>query len=276
MAKITRENWVAWVDDLIERVAWTAASLDPNDLERQDMLADLPQLRAMREYVFTRPIGDRPLVESIYLKASGRDRPFRANDTLGEDLASVFEIYRRARNADNEFGIGMPPTDLPANPPTDLEPLLERVRDALGPDAVDIHGPQPDQAIEALENALGRTLPDDFKVYLRQYGLLAFADGDANMYSGITDGDPFSEQGGSAYGETVRLRTEHRLPKHLLVIRMDPDGDAPSCLDLARLRPNRTCPVVGYMLYNGDAWDEAQSFYEWVAARVDMMCEDPD
>jgi hypothetical protein len=120
-------------------------------------------------------------------------------------------------------------------------------------------GPQPEAAIVALQSKLGVRLPPSYRAFLAQYGGMAIYD---STISGIIGGAPLDERSGSLYGDTLRFRTECNLPSHLLVIQ--PDEDAPYCLDTRSPSAGGEFPVVCYELHSHHAEKIAADFDDWL------------
>ena len=120
-------------------------------------------------------------------------------------------------------------------------------------------GPQPEAAIVALESKLGVRLPPSYRAFLAQYGGMAIYD---STTSGILGGEPLDESAGSLYGDTLRFRNEWNLPSHLLVIQ--PDEDAPYCLDTRSPSATGELPVVCYELHSTHENRIASDFDDWI------------
>lgn len=120
-------------------------------------------------------------------------------------------------------------------------------------------GPQPEAAIAILESELRVRLPASYRDFLARYGAMAIYD---STISGITDGDPLDEGGGSLYGDTLRFRTEWGLPGHLLVIQ--PDEDAPHCLDTRNPADSGEFPVICFELHSLREEKIATDFEDWM------------
>lgn len=120
-------------------------------------------------------------------------------------------------------------------------------------------GPQPEAAIVALESKLGVRLPASYRAFLAQHGTMAIYD---STISGIIGGQPLDENAGSLYGDTLIFRTEWSLPSYLLVIQ--PDEDAPYCLDTRSPSATGEFPVVCYELHSKHASRIASDFDDWM------------
>lgn len=138
----------------------------------------------------------------------------------------------------------------------EVDDLIVRVR-AKGHDLW-LAGPQPAEAIAALEGALGVVLPPSYQNFLIRFGGAAIYD---STVSGIIDGQPLDETAGSLYGDTRRFREDRSLPDHLLVVQ--PDDDAPYCLDTSTRRKDGEFPVVCFELHSKHAGKIAEDFGTW-------------
>ncbi len=122
-----------------------------------------------------------------------------------------------------------------------------------------IAGPQSESAIVTLESKLGITFPPSYRDFLTLYGAMAIYD---STVSGIINGDPLSENGGSIYGDTLLFQREWGLPNHLLVIQ--PNDDAPYCFDIRVASATGEFPVVCYELRSKNAGKIAIDFNDWI------------
>lgn len=117
----------------------------------------------------------------------------------------------------------------------EVDDLIVRVR-ARGHDLW-LAGPQPAEAITALEGALSVALLPSYRDFVIHFGGAAIYD---STVSGIIDGQPLDETAGSLYGDTFRFREDYSLPGHLLVVQ--PDEDAPTAWTLARAARTESSP----------------------------------
>ena len=128
-----------------------------------------------------------------------------------------------------------------------------------------VSGPQSESAVSAVEQALGVSLPQDYRSFLRQFGALHLP---GEGISGIWDGDPLLSNEGSAYGDTMRLRADFHLSPRFVVV--EPDAEAPYCLDTTDI--GEACPVICYELAHGTLSRIAPSFQhflsEWLTLRL--------
>jgi len=120
-------------------------------------------------------------------------------------------------------------------------------------------GPQPEAAIAALESTLGVRLPPSYRDFIARYGGMAIHN---STISGIIGGQPLDENGGSLYGDTMAFRNEHGLPDHLLVIQ--PNDDAPYCLDTRSPSTAGELPVICYELHSKHEGKIASDFDDWM------------
>lgn len=140
----------------------------------------------------------------------------------------------------------------------DIEALLQRVRQN-GHD-VWVAGPQSEEDITLVEAALELCLPPSYRQFLLEYGGMQIS----NSYiAGIIESDPLNMNGGSIYGETVRLRQEQGLPNYLIVV--EPDDEAPYCFDTRYPDVNGEFPVSCYELYSGADGKIVDNFPKFVA-----------
>lgn len=122
-----------------------------------------------------------------------------------------------------------------------------------------ISGPATTVAIAAIERELGVVLPTSYKQFLREFGALAIRD---STVSGVLRSNPADRSGGSLVGDTYRFRHERELPQELLVIQ--PDDDAPYCLDFSQRGTTGEVPVVCYQLSTKRRETVADSFASWL------------
>lgn len=120
-------------------------------------------------------------------------------------------------------------------------------------------GPCSEESVRALESALGLSLPPSYRQFLLDNGAIAIYD---STISGIIDGNPTDTSGGSLYGDTLRFRREHNLPGHLLVLQ--PDEDAPYCLDSSSVTGSGEFLVVCFELASRHSGLVSSSFSEWL------------
>jgi hypothetical protein len=135
--------------------------------------------------------------------------------------------------------------------------LLQQVQ-ANGHD-VWTSGPQPEAAIAALEAKLGVQLPPSYRAFLARHGAMAIYD---STISGIIGGQRLDESYGSLYGDTLRFRSKWDLPSYLLVIQ--PDEDAPYCLDTRSPSATGEFPVACYELHSKHVSRIASDFEDWM------------
>ena len=139
----------------------------------------------------------------------------------------------------------------------EIADLLERVKQ--NGHEVWIAGPQCEADIAAVEATLQVCLPPSYRQFLLQYGGMAIS----NSYiAGIIEDDPLSINGGSLYGETVRLREEQELPNYLIVV--EPDDEAPYCFDTRYPDTEGEFPLNCYELYSGADGKVADNFPQFM------------
>jgi hypothetical protein len=133
-------------------------------------------------------------------------------------------------------------------------------------------GPQTEQSVAVLENALGVRLPPSYREFLFRYGA-----GGIQAYegiSGIYDNDPLSMHLGTTYGDTLRMRNECGMPSHLIVIERGDEHFPPMCLDTSRLGSDGEYPVVGFWLISQTvSTDSYASFAEYLEHSLAMSLE---
>src|SRR3954468_8953708 len=98
------------------------------------------------------------------------------------------------------------------------------------------HGPQSEASVAELERALGVKFPPSYRAFLLCYG-----GGGIQAHTGISgiyNNDPLSMELETAYGDTLRMRTERGMPSHLIVIERGDEHFPPMCLDPSRAAPN--------------------------------------
>lgn len=108
------------------------------------------------------------------------------------------------------------------------------------------HGPQSEASVAELERILDVKLPPSYRAFLLRYG-----GGGIQAYTGISGiwaNEPMRTDGGTAYGDTLRMREERGLPLHLIVIERGDEHFPPMCLDTSRREPDGEYPVVGFRL----------------------------
>ncbi len=138
----------------------------------------------------------------------------------------------------------------------EVEALIARLRE--DGQRVWVAGPQSEEAITALEQALGLPLPPSYRQFVARYGGFGLPN---SFVSGVIDGDPLEAGTGQVYWDTQRFRREYGMPDYLLVVQAD--GDAPYCLDTRKRRPDGELPVVCYELHSRHTGRMAPSFGEW-------------
>jgi hypothetical protein len=148
----------------------------------------------------------------------------------------------------------------------DIDLLITQIREAG--DRLWIAGAQPEEAIAELERALGIPLPPSYRAFLTRFGGLAIVN---SSISGIVNAKPLARGTGWLYGDTLRFRRDFGLPEHLLVIQ--PDEDAPYCLDSSAKMPDGEFPLVCYELHSRHVSRMAESFGEWLVEWLRLRAE---
>ena len=123
---------------------------------------------------------------------------------------------------------------------------------------LDLGEPQSDASIATLEQALGVGLPPSYRAFLKTLGSAMIYD---SVVSGIHGDEPLGDGTGWIYGDTLIHREEYNLPPYLLVIQ--PDPEAPYCLDTRSPRDDGELPIVCFELHSGHEKTIASSFLEW-------------
>ncbi|HEX3314274.1 MAG TPA: SMI1/KNR4 family protein [Gemmataceae bacterium] len=148
-----------------------------------------------------------------------------------------------------------------------MDELIDQLRE--NGEQVWIAGPQPEQAIVSLEHALGVSLPPSYRQFLTKFGAFKLLN---SSVAGIVGGNPLAKVAGSLYGDTQQYRQDCGLPKHLLVIQ--PDEDAPYCLDTRKLGRDGEMPVVCYEPDSGYIDRMASSFGEWFMDYLQLQVDE--
>jgi hypothetical protein len=149
----------------------------------------------------------------------------------------------------------------------EIEDLIAQLREKG--EQVSTVGPQSEKTIADLEHALGVTLPPSYRQFLAHFGGFKLL---GSSVSGILDGQPLAKGTGSLYGDTQLFRRELGGPEHLLVIQ--PDQEAPYCLDTRKPDRNGEMPVVCYELDTKHVDRMAASFGEWFAEYLELQLDD--
>jgi hypothetical protein len=119
--------------------------------------------------------------------------------------------------------------------------------------------PARNEEIRAAEAALGVSFPPSYRAFLSLYGAVSIVD---STISGIVNNAPLDQGGGSVVFDTMTFRKETRLPEHYVVIQ--PDEDAPYCLDTRNTDGAGEMVVVCYELHTEHAGVVATSFVDWL------------
>jgi hypothetical protein len=148
----------------------------------------------------------------------------------------------------------------------EIDALIERIR-ANG-HKVWVAGPQSDEAIVELEQTLGVRMPPSFRDFLSRFGGFALGN---SFISGIINNKPLATGTGRLYWDTQRFRREYGVPDHLLVVQ--PDEDAPYCLNMTAPKPDGEVPMVCYELHSRHIGRIAGSFREWFVNWLQLRAE---
>ena len=119
--------------------------------------------------------------------------------------------------------------------------------------------PAHDEEIQAAETALGVSFPPSYRTFLALYGAVSVV---GSTISGIVNNSPLEPGGGSVVYDTMTFRREWHLPHHYIVIQ--PDEDAPYCLDTRKTDGAGEMAVVCYELHSEHAGVIAISFVDWL------------
>ena len=119
--------------------------------------------------------------------------------------------------------------------------------------------PARDEEIQEAEKALGVSFPPSYRAFLSLYGAMSV--GDVTI-SGIVNNAPLDPGGGSVVSDTTTFRKDWRLPDHYVVIQ--PNDEAPYCLDTQTSDAAGEMVVVCYELYSKHAGVIATSFLDWL------------
>ena len=155
-----------------------------------------------------------------------------------------------------------------------IEDLIETIRES-GED-LEFYGPQSEESIAILEDALGIKMPPSFVEFLRTYGGGGVTDSDI---SGIYGDKPLMPNQGCVYGDTVRWREEYGLPENLVIIRVEDEEEA-LCLDAGSPDSAGEYPVVRVDLFGGgvakvgDPLKANSSFREFFEEYLEMWAEE--
>jgi len=151
----------------------------------------------------------------------------------------------------------------------EIEALIARLRGEG--QRVWVAGPQPEQSIIELEHALNVRLPPSYRTFVAKFGGFSLLN---SVVSGIIGEDPLAVGTGRLHWDTQRFRQEYGMPDHLLVVQ--PDEDAPYCLDIRKQRPDGEMPVVCYELHSGHSSQMASSFSEWFTEYLNLRLDDDE
>jgi hypothetical protein len=149
----------------------------------------------------------------------------------------------------------------------DIDILLKQIR-ANG-DEVTIAGPQPEKAVAELEKTLHIRMPPSYRAFLIRFGAMGIA---GSAISGIQEGKPLAKETGWVYGDTLRLRADSELPKHLLVVQTD--EDAPYCLDTSAAEDDDEFPMICYELDTQYITRLGDNFGAWFLEWLQLQAEE--
>ncbi|MBN2257748.1 MAG: SMI1/KNR4 family protein [Anaerolineaceae bacterium] len=111
--------------------------------------------------------------------------------------------------------------------------------------------------IEKIESGLGFSLPDSYKWFLAEYGVLMLPT--YIIYGAGSPDEP------ACLKLTLGLR-ESKLPAAYVVVENDNDGRI-ICLDAGRMKDGE-CPVVSWGVQDGSVKDLYKDFYELLEAKL--------
>lgn len=111
--------------------------------------------------------------------------------------------------------------------------------------------------VSNLEEAFGVILPETYKEFLLELGSLSI--GDISI-SGITC-ENLDDGGGSVLSDTLYFQKDYDLPENLIVIQ--PDEDAPYCLDTTDKNSVGEMSVVCFEIQSGEQNQIADNFEDW-------------
>lgn len=151
----------------------------------------------------------------------------------------------------------------------EIDTLIARIRDDGR--EVWIAGPQSEEAIVALERAIGNTMPPSYRRFLARFGGFGIVN---SFISGILADKPLERNVGWVYGATHRFRCDYDMPEHLLVVQSD--EDAPYCIDTSNRSPDGENPLVCYELHSRRVGRIAASFGEWFIDWLSLSAEPDD
>jgi hypothetical protein len=151
----------------------------------------------------------------------------------------------------------------------EVEELIARLQHDGRP--VWLAGPQPEDAIVELETVLGMPLPPTYRSFVARFGGFSLLN---SIVSGIIGGNPLASGIGRLYWDTQRFRRDYRMPDHLFVIQ--PNEDAPYCLDAQKRRPDGEMPVVCFELHSKHMGRMASSFGEWFCEYLRLRLDDDE
>ncbi|MBN9693383.1 MAG: SMI1/KNR4 family protein [Verrucomicrobia bacterium] len=108
---------------------------------------------------------------------------------------------------------------------------------------IEFYGPQSEETIALVEQALGIRFPREYRIFLREFGGGGAVD---TPLSGIWPSNPFDAGRGSVFGDTVRARVENGLPERYVVVYRDDDIRELWVIDTFEVKADGTVPVLGF------------------------------
>lgn len=128
--------------------------------------------------------------------------------------------------------------------------------------------------IHVLEELLKVTFPPSLREFLLAYGGGGFF---YSGFSGINESGPTSTEGGTIYGDTMRVRELYSIPEHLIVV-MSSEDEMIWCLDYRQI-PDESgeIPVVSIELHNsvysGSIQKDSDSFGDFLMDHLTVAVE---
>ena len=119
--------------------------------------------------------------------------------------------------------------------------ILKKITDVVKDFDIEFQGKHDDEEISSAEALLSVKLPEQFKLYLAEFGNIAF---DAIEYLGLTNTKDFEF---AKYPNFVwfnlQKRESSQLPKHLIVFK-NIDNQEYVCIDTNRILLNGDCGIT--------------------------------
>ena len=142
----------------------------------------------------------------------------------------------------------------------EFENLISQIQQRSPETNLVFAGPQQEESIAVLENAVGIIMPPSYRAFLENYGALLRS---SFYIGGIYNNFPLAEGSGQVYYDTARARAELDIARPYLVIRYGDDPDEIVCLDSSQSDSTGEYPVVGYDSQYNDVWPIANNFNEY-------------